>query len=356
MHALLTAIEYYLPAATATTDSLAAEFPAWQVEKIDSRTGIRERHIAAPGECSSDLAVAAARKLFASGACRTEEIDYILLCTQTPDYLLPPTACLVQDCLGIRTSAGAFDFNLGSSGYIYGLGLAEGLIATDQARQVLLLTADTYSKLLHPADKSVRTIFGDAATATLLSAADTPQPSLGPFVYGTDGKGAPNLIVPAGGMRRPRNADTAVATEDESGNVRAPENLFMDGAEIFAFTLRAAPDSVNRLLAKAGLNAAQVDRFVFHQANGSMLEHLRKRLQIPVENFEISLAESGNTVSGTIPIALKNAAGARRLEPGMLVMLVGFGVGYSWGATLVRWSETFALSDPPAPRPGSPQP
>jgi 3-oxoacyl-[acyl-carrier-protein] synthase III len=339
MHAALTAIEYYLPEAANTTESLAAEFPEWQVAKIDSRTGIRERHIAAPDECSSDLAVTAAQKLFASGVCRASEIDYVLLCTQTPDYLLPTTACLVQDRIGISSSAGALDFNLGSSGYIYGLGLAEGLIATAQANRVLLLTADTYTKFLHPQDKSVRTIFGDAATATLLSAIDSPHPVIGPFVYGTDGKGAPNLIIPAGGVRRPRSPETAIATEDGSGNVRSSDNLFMDGAEIFNFTLTAAPDCLSRLLAKSGLTMDQIDRFVFHQANRYMLEHLRKRLQIPAEKFEISLAHSGNTVSSTIPIALKDAQLGERLRPGMLVMLVGFGVGYSWGATLVRLTE-----------------
>jgi 3-oxoacyl-[acyl-carrier-protein] synthase-3 len=336
MHAALTAVEYHLPQAAATTESLAAEFPDSQVEKIDRRTGIRERHIAAPDECSSDLAVAAAQKLFDTWACSASEIDYILLCTQTPDYFLPTTACLIQDRLGVPQTAGALDFNLGSSGYIYGLGLAEGLIATGQANHILLLTSDTYSKFLHPRDRSVRTIFGDAATATLLSSVDSADPVIGPFVYGTDGSGAPNLIVPAGGTRRPRTPETAMAAEDESGNVRSADNLFMDGPEIFNFTLRAAPDCVNRLLAESDLTLDQIDRFIFHQANQYMLEHLRKRLQVPFEKFEISIAHAGNTVSSTIPIAFKDALVGGRIRQGMLVMLVGFGVGYSWGATLVR--------------------
>ena len=202
-HASIAAIEYHLPERSVSTAELSAEFPEWSVEKIDGKTGIHERHIAAPGECASDLAVAAAGKLFASGACAPADIDYVLFCTQSPDYFLPTTACGIQDRLGIPTASGALDFNLGCSGFIYGLGLAEGLIATGQARRVLLLTAETYSKFIHPRDRSVRTIFGDAAAATLLSAVDTEQPLLGPFLYGTDGKGSPNLIVPSGGMRRP---------------------------------------------------------------------------------------------------------------------------------------------------------
>jgi 3-oxoacyl-[acyl-carrier-protein] synthase III len=342
MHAAITAIEYHLPETVVSTALLAAEFPEWSVEKIDSKTGIQERHIAGPGECSSDLAVAAARQLFASGACRPKDIDYLLLCTQTPDYFLPTTACLVQDRLDISTTAGALDFNLGCSGYVYGLGLAEGLIATGQANKVLLLTAETYSKFLHPKDKSVRTIFGDAAAATLLSAADTSEPLIGPFVYGTDGKGAPNLIVATGGMRRPCSSDSAIVAEDDSGNFRSADNLFMDGAEIFNFTLSAVPKSVNGLLQKAGLDLNDIDLFVFHQANKYMLDHLRKRMQLPPEKFEVSMAHCGNTVSSTLPIALKHAQLEGRLEDGMLLMLVGFGVGYSWGATLLRWHPTAA--------------
>jgi 3-oxoacyl-[acyl-carrier-protein] synthase-3 len=305
------------------------------VEKIDDKTGIRERHIAAPEECSSDLAVAAARKLFDSGACRPDEIDFVLLCTQSPDYFLPTTACLVQDRLGIPTTAGALDFNLGCSGFVYGLGLAEGLIASGQARNLLLLTAETYSKFLHPRDKSVRTLFGDAAAATLLTASE--QPSLGPFVYGTDGAGAPNLIVPAGGMRQARTAETAIAKEDDSENLRSQDNLFMAGGEIFNFTLSAVPKSIQALLERASLSFEQIDLFVFHQANRFMLEHLRKRLKIPAEKFQVSMAHCGNTVSSTIPIALKEAQREGRLKDGATVMLVGFGVGYSWGATLLRW-------------------
>jgi 3-oxoacyl-[acyl-carrier-protein] synthase III len=335
MHAKLTAIEYYLPENVLSTRDLSTEFPEWSVEKIDDKTGISERHIAGPEECSSDLAVAAARKLFDSGACRPEEINFVLLCTQSPDYFLPTTACLVQDRLGIPTTAGALDFNLGCSGFVYGLGLAEGLIASGQARKLLLLTAETYTKFLHRGDKSVRTVFGDGAAATLLTASD--QPSLGPFVYGTDGAGAPNLIVPTGGMRQARTAETAVAVEDDSGNTRSQDNLFMAGGEIFNFTLSTVPKSVTALLEKARVPFEQIDLFVFHQANRFMLEHLRKRMKIPAEKFQLSMAHCGNTVSSTLPIALKEALREGRLKEGSTIMLVGFGVGYSWGATLLRW-------------------
>src|SRR5579862_464971 len=187
MTAVLRAIEHALPTEVLSTDRLAQEFPDWSVEKIDQRTGIRERHIAAGGECASDLGLAAAEKLFASGICSRESVDFLLFCTQTPDYFLPPSACLLQHRLGLSTRTGSFDFNLGSSGYIYGLGLAQGLIETGQASGVLFITADTYSKVIHPRDRSVRTIFGDAATATWISASALPEETggliKGPYVY-----------------------------------------------------------------------------------------------------------------------------------------------------------------------------
>jgi 3-oxoacyl-[acyl-carrier-protein] synthase-3 len=332
------AIEHHLPEKTVTNEALAAEFPEWSVQKIQSKTGILERHIAAPGECSSDLGYVAAKRLFDSGACTAEQIDFLLLCTQSPDYFLPTTACLLQDRLGIPVSAGALDFNLGCSGFVYGLGLAQGLLRTGQATRLLLITAETYSKFIHPGDKSVRTLFGDAAAATLIEAAPG-EDDAGPacFVYGTDGRGGANLIVVAGGFRTPRDAATAEVLPDDSGNVRSQDNLYMNGAEIFNFTLSAVPESVHRLLDRAGKTLDEVDLFVFHQANQYMLEHLRRKLGIPREKFVLCLSRCGNTVSSTIPIALQQAAADGKLHDGQLVMLVGFGVGYSWGAALMRW-------------------
>ena len=331
----IVAIEYYLPEQVLSTTDLAAEHPDWRVEKIAQKTGIHTRHIAAPEECSSDLAAKAAEKLFASGACRPTDIDYILLCTQTPDYLLPTTACLLQHRLGIPSQAGALDFSMACSGYVYGLGLAEGLIATGQASRILFLTSETYTHLIHPQDRSVRTLFGDAAAATLIQASE--RPSLGPFLYGTDGRGGPHLIVPAGGARQPRTPATALAAEDESGNVRSPDNLYMAGTEIFNVTLQIIPQAIADLLAKSGVTLEQIDLVVFHQANRYMLEHVGKRLQVPPDKLVIRMAHCGNTVSSSIPIALKDVQEEGRLQPGMLVLLFGFGAGFSWGGTLLRF-------------------
>jgi 3-oxoacyl-[acyl-carrier-protein] synthase-3 len=319
-----------------TNEQLAQEFPEWSIEKIEEKTGIVERWIAAENECSSDLGVAAAEKLFRNTAFKPADIDYILFCTQSPDHFLPTSACVMQQRLGIPTSAGALDINLGCSGFVYGLGLAKALIETGQASNVLLVTAETYSKFINQRDKSVRTLFGDAGAATLIHGVTGEEEFIGPFIYGTDGSGAQNLIVPSGGMRQ-RLAPINEPSCDTDGNLRTAADLYMNGPEIFVFTLREVPRVVQELLTRTNMALDGIDLFVFHQANQYMLEHLRKKLKIPADRFFVGMRHCGNTVSCTIPIALKQASDEGRLRPGHLVMLVGFGVGYSWGATLLRW-------------------
>jgi 3-oxoacyl-[acyl-carrier-protein] synthase-3 len=337
MYATVKAIEYAVPTEVLTNSQLALDFPGWSVEKIEEKTGIVQRNIVDAKQCSSDLGVEAAENLFASGVCLPDDIDFLLFCTQSPDYFLPTTACIIQDRLGLPVSAGALDFNLGCSGFIYGLGLAKGLIETQQASSVLLLTAETYSKFIHRGDKSVRTLFGDAGAATLIQAQEGSGEAIGPFCYGTDGSGANNLIVPNGGARSPLKGEIAPVTEDSSGNQRSKDNLYMNGSEILTFTLRTVPKAVHKLLETTKQSIEDIDLFIFHQANKFMLEHLRKRCKIPESKFFLAYRKFGNTVSSTIPIALKEAQVHSKLEKGMKVMLVGFGVGYSWGATLIKW-------------------
>lgn len=338
MRAYIEAIEVALPSAVLKNQELEGS-TEWTAEKIEAKTGIVERRVAAKDELSSDLAVAAGERLFASGACKPSDVDYVLLCTQSPDYLLPTTACLVQDRLKIPTTVGALDFNLGCSGYVYGLSLAKGLIETGQANRILLITAETYTKFIHPGDRSVRTIFGDGATATLIRGHEGNAGGIETFIFGTDGSGAKNLIVPTSGMREPRTEDTAKEVVDESGNTRSRDNLYMNGAEIFTFTLREIPKAVNALMARSKDTIESVDLFVFHQANTFMLEHLRKKMKVPTEKFYVAMRDVGNTVSSTIPIALKHALGAGKLKQGNRVMLVGFGVGYSWAGCALTWGE-----------------
>lgn len=330
----IAAVEYFLPHGRLTNEDLSVQFPEWSVDKISSKTGIVSRHIAASDEYSSDLAVGAGRKLMSAHEIDPEQIDYLIVCSQTSDYFLPSLASLVQDRLGLRTSTGAVDVNLGCSGYVYALGLAKGLIESRQASRILVITSDTYSKLLNPGDKSVRTIFGDGASATLVEVDNRDDEYA--VVYGTDGSGAKNLMVPKGGLRDGHEIQPA-AEAGARNLITSDYDLYMNGPEIFNFTLRVVPNAVDQVLNRANVELDQIDLFVFHQANAFMMEHLRKKLGVPKEKFVVDLAETGNTVSSTIPIALSRAIDSGVLLSGMRVMLVGFGVGLSWAGMTLRW-------------------
>lgn len=336
-YATIKEIAVHFPKAVLGNDELAELFPEWPAEKILEKTGISKRYIASKQETAGDLAYEAARRLFAQGSTTPGDVDFIILCTQAPDYVLPTTACLLQDRLGISKQAGALDINLGCSGFVYGLSLAKGLIETGAAKCVLLLTADTYSKYIHPLDKSVRTLFGDAAAATAIVASEGAEEAIGPFVFGTDGAGAKNLIVESGMYRLPKSAGTSIEYADDFGNVRSRENLYMNGAEVMAFSLKEVPKAADALLQKAGKSKGDIDLFVLHQANKFMLEALRKKLKVPEEKLPITMDNCGNTVSSTIPIAMFNLMSQGKLERGQRLMLVGFGVGYSWAACLLNF-------------------
>lgn len=324
-------IAFHLPPTVEDNDMLKAEFPKWDMDLIYKKTGIRARHIASPGECASDLGVIAAEKLFREHDIDRRSIDFLLLCTQSPDYPLPTTACLVQERLGLPTSMGALDFNLGCSGFVYGLSLADGLIRSGAAKRILFITAETYSKYIHPTDRSLRTIFGDGAAATLIEAA--PEPSLGSFVFGTDGRGGDTLMVTEGGARP---VETALQPRKRK---RWPSTLFMDGPELVKFTLDVVPPMIDQIRATAKWGRDDVDLYLMHQATYFMLEHLWTRGGLEQERVPLALQEYGNTVSSTIPILMHELRQSGRLWPGARTMLIGFGVGLSWAGC--AWTETW---------------
>lgn len=336
MAAFIRALAYALPDAVVDNEALQRENADWEMSRIAGKVGIAERRVAAPDETSADLAYRAATRLLDGAGVDRGSIDALIFCTQTPDYVLPATACVLQHRLGLGTHVAAFDFNQGCSGYVYGLALAKGFIAAGLARRVLLLTGETYSKLIHPRDRTVRVLFGDAGSATLVDATG-PGAEIGAIALGTDGSGAEHLIVPAGGFRRPAGPDTAAETTDAIGCTRTPQHLFMDGQAITAFALERVPALVARTLADAQLTADQVDWWVFHQANAFMNERLRGRLRVPAERTPSYIAPVGNTVVNTIPIVLRERSEA--FGAGDRVLLAGFGVGYSWGATVLAWRD-----------------
>ncbi len=312
-------IATYLP--EKITDNSHFDKLGWSADKIFAKTGIKQRHIAGKDEYALDMAENACNRLLTEHDIDKTGIDYLVYCTQSPDTLIPNNSSILQEKLGLPKNMGSFDFNQGCSGFVYGLSIAKGLLLTGQSAKLLLVTTETYTKHIADDDRTNRTIFGDAAAATLLTVEDAEK--IGDFVFGTDGKGADNLCVKGLGVRK----------ETDSGKT---ENLYMNGPEIFTFTLREVPNAVNKILKKTGMTMEEIDHFVFHQANGFILEHLRKKTAIPKEKFHTYLENVGNTVSSTIPIALEQLYGNDMIKKNQKIMLVAFGVGYSWAVTVLN--------------------
>lgn len=330
-HALIGPIAVYLPERVETNDDLRQQHPDWDIDLIEEKTGIRQRHIAAEGETASDLAARAIEKLCVEHSVDRDSIDFLLFCTQTPDYPLPTTSCLLQNRLGLPTRCGSLDFNLGCSGYVYGLALADGLIQSGVAKNILLVTAETYSKYIDSDDRSLRTIFGDGAAATLITASS--ERSLWGFQFGTDGSGADMLLVADGGSRPAQ--DALKPRHRKRWNSR----LYMDGPSLINFTVEAIPRLIDEILSANGLDRSRIDRFILHQATRKMLEQLTERMSLPAERVPIDMEFVGNTVSCTLPILIDQMRKRGELQADAVNMLVGFGVGLSWAGCL--WTDRF---------------
>lgn len=329
MGAIIKGIEYIYPNNKITNTDLSTQFPDYDFSKFEEKVGIKNRYWVAENETAFDLAIKACQKLFQ--IFDKEEIDYVIYCTQSPEYFLPTTACILQNHLGLRKNIGAFDYNLGCSGYTYGLSMAKALINSGQAKNILLVTAETYSKFLHPKDRSNRAIFGDAATATLIGSSEDEY--VGEFLFGTDGSGYDKLIVKNGCSRFPYDPNIKEITYG-TNNVYTENHLYMNGPEVFNFTNEVVPNFTKEVLAKNNIALEEIHQFVFHQANAFMLNFMRKRLKVPSNNFYVDMEDGGNTVSCTIPIALKKYS--QTINETQNVIVVGFGVGLSWCGGLIK--------------------
>lgn len=332
MGASITAISYYLPEKVLNNEELSRIFPEYTPEEIFKRTGIKERRIAAPDEIPSDSAIIAAEKFFKEHTfIKKEDVDFLLFTTEMVDRRGPATACVLQNKIGLPINIGAIDIPMGCSGFVYGLLVAQGLINSKVAKNILFLTGDAATKVIHPADHELRMIFGDAMAATLIS--ETKDNGIGSFVVGTDGSGAPNLIVSGCcGAEKPTK-EWLDKYADVGGMPYG--HLTMNGTEILNFSLKKVPPLIKEVLEKEKLGMDDIDMFVFHQASGFMLEVLRRKLKIPKEKFFTNLELVGNTVAATIPLALYDAMKQGVIKKGHKVLIAGFGIGYSWGATIL---------------------
>jgi 3-oxoacyl-[acyl-carrier-protein] synthase-3 len=328
MYAVIKGIDYYLPP---TLNPQGGSLSGRSAENLREKTGVESRRVAAEQECASDLGVLAAQRLFEGQGFDPGEIDFLLFCTQTPDYLIPSSACLMQARLGVPSAAGALDYNLGCSGYLYGLSLAKGLIESAQARNILLITGDTQSKLTDPGCGDAVQSYGDGAAATLIAASSDPElaPGIGPFVFGTDGTAAEHMIVRNSGFRGRAVGLSAAA---------APVQIHVDGLGLFESGMRVVPELVRQVLEKAGLSLDDIETAVFYQAGKTALELLRRRAGIPAGKVFVSMKDCGNVSSSNIPIALKRASDQGVLKKHDRVLLAGFGSGLSWAGAVLRWA------------------
>ena len=340
------ATDFELPETILTYQELEERFGTETMQKVLSGAGIRNRRVAPPDVCGSDLAYAAAERLITQHSIDRSGIDLLVFCTQSPDYFMPSTACILHERLKLSKKCAAFDVNLGCSQYVYALSIAHGMIISGSASRALVLTGDTMSRTVHPKDRSVVPLLGDGGSASLVDEVPAEQGFLG-FEPGTDGSGHQYLMIPAGGFRQPLSAETAKESVDEQGNVRTPQNLYMNGVAIFHFAITIVPETVHNLLARLSLTMADIDLFLFHQANKYMLEYLFKKMKIPPGKTHFFIEEIGNTSGSTIPILLTDAWRAGKIRPGALVLAIGFGVGLSWAATVIRWPDN-ALEVVPA--------
>jgi len=331
MGARIKAISYHLPEAVLTNDDLSSQFPEYTKAEILRRSGISTRHISAENELASDLAVKAAEELFIEHHIEKKEIGFLLFCAEVLDRAGPATACMLQDRIGLPTTTGAMDIPLGCSGFLYGLLLAKSLIVSNAVDNVLLLTGSCESKLLHPEDLDLRMLFGDGMAATLVSRSENEN--IGNFIFGTDGSGWEDLAIRGCNARELASAKWLKENEEARG--MAYGRYEMNGPAVLNFTLKNVPNMVKEVLEKEHLTMEDIDLFIFHQASGFILETLGKKMKIPKEKLFVNIREKANTLSATVPIALRDAMDAGITKKGNRILLAGFGIGYSWGATII---------------------
>ncbi len=337
MKSVIKAISYYLPKKIVDNEQLTVEFPNIKIRELTRLTGVHKRHIAAEYETSVDMGVKAAEKLFNENNIDPRDIDFVLFCSAGGDYITPASACVVHNMLQLSQNCAALDINQGCTGYLYSLSLAHSLINNSNAHNVLLLNSEAITKMIHPADKANRAIFGDAGAATLVIASDDDKRKGGRFLFGTDGSKFDRIIIRHGRERFPLDKYREDDFIDSFGNVRNQACFYMNGSEVFNFSVKKAPELVQQLLDVYQLKMGDIDLFVFHQANAIILETIGRKLKIPNEKLVVELENTGNTVSATIPIALKNVLQKGRLRRGMNVLLAGFGVGFSWAGTIFEF-------------------
>ena len=341
----INAISYYFPEDSISNEEIIKDYLPYakgndvSAQELYNQNWIKNRYQAKLSITAKDLGNYAAKRLFKEWDIDKSEVEYIIFVSDALEYKGPTTACIIQNDLGLKTSVGAIDILHGCTGFVYGLSIAEALIISRQVNNVLLITADTPTKIIHPSDIELRSIFSDAAAATFISNNSIKNglnACLGKFNFGTDGSGEHLLKVERSGTRHPADVKWLSQFLKERHN-NLGGRLIMKSSAIFLFALRTVPRLVKKLLQIENLSQSDVSFFILHQANGQMLDFIRRRMKIPPEQFITNIEEIGNTVSASIPIALCDAFRESRFSKGDKVLLAGFGIGLSWGGTIINF-------------------
>ncbi len=335
MNTRIRRIEYQLPEREVTNQEFQKTHPEWDMNAVAERAGVEVRYFSAPDETALDLAEKACLKVFENDPEALENVGALIFCTQTPDHTLPSNACLLHGRLGMKEGVLAFDVAMGCSGFVNALSLAHGFIQSRQADSVLVVTGDTLSKRVSDDDRSIAVLFGDGVAATLVEMSD--EEGLIDVESATAGKYWDRIMIPAGGSRMPHSEETSIPEEDSRGNIRTKNDIWMDGLSVLGLVNTRVPSQIQKLLQRNQSTIDDVDLFVFHQASKIMLDSLVARLGVKPEKHFHNVAKVGNTVSASIPIALKDASDQGLVSPGDLVLISGFGVGLAWATALLRW-------------------
>lgn len=321
------------------TDLGKENFNENDIKKVCDLIGVETLYYAKEGQTASDIGYMVAERLLSDLNWDRESIDGLIFVSQTPDYILPATSCILQDRLKLSKDCVALDINLGCSAYIYGLWLANQFISTKSCKRVLLIVGDIISGYISPKDKSTALIFGDGVSATCLEYCEDARPTT--FVLKTDGSGANSLIIPAGSSRKPISDNTKILYKDEDGNVRNEENLYMNGMDIFGFAIREVPKIINEVIVEHGWTRETVDKLLLHQANNYMLKFIAQKSKIPIDKVPLNIDVFGNTGGASIPFLICDKIADEAKDNVLNVIMSGFGVGLSWGAVAMTLSDLY---------------
>ncbi len=339
LRSTISAISHAIPSRELKYEELEKRFGKKEVKSIFRMSGIRNRRVVENGQCASDLAFAAAKRLLDEKEIDPDSIDLLTFASQTPDYRIPATASILQGKLKLSEHCCTFDINQACSSFCHSIMIGNSMIISGQAKRALILNGDALSTLINPMDRGLTTLHGDAGTAALLEATENREEGIEFVKIGTDGNNYEKLMIPAGGARIPHSGATSIEKSDESGSIRNMDQLYMDGPSVFHFSVYKVPEVINKFLEEEKKKIDDYDTILLHQANKTMVDLIYRALSVPDHKRFYYLENVGNSSGASLPSLLSEAWRSGAIKPGDRTLLCAFGGGLSWGVISVRWSD-----------------